>query len=86
MKIPCIDCITFSVCNAYLSPLLDFTETGIILKLYDKCSLMRDYVNTNQIEKSIEALEIEYKELEFDYHAITKVFDFFKQFKERNDD
>jgi len=47
---------------------------------------MRDYVNTNQIEKSIEALEIEYKELEFDYHAITKVFDFFKQFKERNDD
>ena len=81
--IPCIDCLTFSVCNAMLSPFIEFAEKGVIFKLYDKCALMRGYLNISCEQKTIYELDIEFTELQIDYYRLEDVHIYYKQFKER---
>jgi len=84
--IPCIDCLTFSVCNSIISPVVDITQRGVIFKLYDRCALIRSYLNISNEEKSIDELGIEYVELQIDYDKLKDVHTYFKQFKGRQDD
>ncbi len=86
MKIPCIDCLTFSVCNSMISPIIDVTQCGVIFKLYDRCKLMQDYLNVIKGTVEIAVLDIEYKELSIDYDKLSEVHSYFKQFKARSDD
>jgi len=81
--IPCIDCLTFSVCNTMLSPYIDIAEKGVIFKLYDKCALMRGFLNISCEQKSIKELDIEFTELQLDYDRLEDVHTYFKNFKER---
>ena len=81
--IPCIDCVTFSVCNAMLSPVIHIAEKGVIFKLYDKCALMRGYLNISNEQKMIKELDIEYTELQIDYERLEYVHIYYKRFKER---
>ena len=84
--IPCIDCVTFSVCNSILSPIVDITQRGVIFKLYDRCALMRDYLNISQEQKTIGELDIEFTELQIDYDRLKDVHTYFKNFKGRKHD
>ena len=83
--IPCIDCVTFSICNSYLSPIVDVTQRGVIFKLYDRCAIMRDFLNISRENKCIDELGIEYEELDIDYDKLKEVHTYFKQFKRRKD-
>lgn len=82
--LPCINCVTFSICNSLISPLLDITEPGIIFQLYDRCSLMRDYIDAGKSNKTIDELGIEYEELDLDYDKLKAAQTYFKQFKGRD--
>jgi len=81
--IPCVDCITFSVCNSMISPVVDITQRGVIFKLYDKCKLMQNYLNVSKENKAIDELDIEYTELDIDYDKLKVVHMYFKNFKQR---
>jgi len=82
--IPCIDCVTFPVCNGVISPVIDFTQIGVIFKLYDRCSIMRGYLNISQETKNISELDIEFTELQIDYDRLENVHTYYKNFKGRD--
>jgi len=82
--IPCIDCLTFPICNSIISPVLEITQRGVIFKLYDRCQLMRDYINVNKSNVVIDKLGIEYEELDLDYNKLKLAHTYFKEFKGRD--
>lgn len=83
-SLPCINCITFSICNSLISPVLEITQRGVIFQLYDRCQLMRDYINISTANQVIDQLGIEYEELNLDYDKLKAAQIYFKQFKERD--
>lgn len=78
--IPCIDCITFPVCNGHITSVVDITQEGIILKLYDRCSLMRKYLSVSQKIKSIHS-DCGWGTI--DYNKLKDVHIYYKNFKGR---
>jgi hypothetical protein len=86
MKIPCINCLTFSVCNSMISPIIDITQCGVIFKLYGRCKLMQNHLNISRGIVAVDELNVEYEELNIDYDKLEEVYNHFKQFKARNDD
>lgn len=52
MIIPCKDCITLAVCKAIASN--SHKDKPFVTKLYDKCSLIKDYLSFAQITRENE--------------------------------
>jgi len=84
-QLPCEDCITFSICNGIVSPILDITQQkGIIFKLYDRCSLMRDYISKSEAKKVIDVFGLEHEELDINSNRLKIAHTYFEEFKRRD--